>query len=86
MNKKLQGTYKRIFEKPVRSDILWSDIEMLLKGLGATISQGRGSRVRVVLNGVKAVFHRPHPTSNSDCGQVASVRRFLENAIEDRLC
>ncbi|MBR9977134.1 MAG: type II toxin-antitoxin system HicA family toxin [Bacteroidetes bacterium] len=83
MNKKLQETYESIFEKPVRSDIHWSDIEKLLEGLGASITEGRGSRVRVVLNGVKAVFHRPHPKRISDRGQVTSVRRFLENAIKD---
>ncbi|MFZ1731638.1 MAG: type II toxin-antitoxin system HicA family toxin [Bacteroidota bacterium] len=86
MNKKQQETYESIFEKPVRPDILWADIEKLLEGLGATITEGRGSRVRVALNGVKAVFHRPHPERISDRGQVASVRRFLESANEDPRC
>lgn len=38
-----------------------SDIEKLFKGFGADISEGNGSRARIELNGVKAVFHRPHP-------------------------
>lgn len=34
----------------------------------------------MVLYGKRAVFHRPHPDSNTDKGAVKSVRRFLENA------
>ncbi|NQZ61396.1 type II toxin-antitoxin system HicA family toxin, partial [Crocosphaera sp.] len=61
LNKKQQKTLVKLFEQPVRSDISWKDIESLLLALGAEISEGRGSRVRVALNGVRAVFHRPHP-------------------------
>jgi hypothetical protein len=51
-----------------------------LKHHGAQISQGRGSRVRVALNGVRAVFHRPHPKKETDKGSIVSVRRFLTEA------
>ncbi|EHJ10511.1 HicA protein [Crocosphaera watsonii WH 0003] len=64
----------------MRSDISWKDIESLLLALGAEISEGRGSRVRVALNGVRAVFHRPHPQPQTDKGAVASMRRFLTEA------
>lgn len=80
MNKKQRQTLKGIFTSPVRSDIKWTDIESLFKALGATISQGRGSRVRVSLNGVKAVFHEPHPEKEINKGAVKAVREFLENA------
>lgn len=50
----------------------------MLTALGAEITEGRGSRVRVYLNGVRAVFHRPHPQKETDKGAVKSVRRFLE--------
>ncbi|MCB2203505.1 type II toxin-antitoxin system HicA family toxin [bacterium] len=80
MNKKQRSTLRRIFENPVRSDIEWRDIESLLRSLGAEILEGRGSRVRVALNGVKAVFHRPHPERVTDRGQLSSVRKFLEQA------
>jgi len=36
--------------------------------------------MRVALNGVRAVFHRPHPERIADKGAVVSVRRFLETA------
>ena len=80
MNKKQQQTLKRIFERPERADISWVDIESLFIALGADISEGRGSRVRVVLNEVRAVFHRPHPKRITNKGTVKSVRRFLREA------
>lgn len=48
--------------------------------LGAEISEGNGSRVRVKLNDERAVFHRPHPEIVTDKGAVKAVRRFLTNA------
>jgi hypothetical protein len=77
MNKKQRQTLDRIFDRPERSDILWNDIESLFKALGADISEGRGSRVRVALEGVRAVFHRPHPQPVTNKSTVRSVRRFL---------
>ena len=61
MNKKQRQTLRRLFEKPTRSDISWNDIESLFIALGAQVAEGKGSRVRVALNDVRAVFHRPHP-------------------------
>ncbi len=80
MNKKNKKTYADIYRNPVKSDIPWDDIEALFAALGAEISEGSGSRVRVKLNGERAVFHRPHPENTTDKGAVKSVRRFLENA------
>ncbi|MDD7417235.1 MAG: type II toxin-antitoxin system HicA family toxin [Treponemataceae bacterium] len=48
--------------------------------MGASISEGNGSRVRIELNGERAVFHSPHPEKVTDKGAVKSMRRFLENA------
>ena len=80
MNKKQRQTLNRIFEKSERSDIPWSNVESLFIALGAEISEGRGSRVRVALNDVRAVFHRPHPDRVTNKGAVKSVRRFLQEA------
>lgn len=80
MNNKRIKTYEEIYSNPAPANIKWSEIELLLEALGAKICEGRGSRVRVELNGERAVFHRPHPDSNTDKGAVKSVRRFLENA------
>jgi len=77
VNKKNKSTLAAIFEEPVRSDIFWTDIESLLYALGADVTEGRGSRVRVALKDVRAVFHRPHPRKVTDKGSVKSIRRFL---------
>ncbi len=80
MNSKQKKVYEKIFKNPVQSDIEWPDIEKFLKSLGAAISEGNGSRVRIELNGERAVFHRPHPDKITDKGAVKSMRKFLENA------
>ena len=80
MSGKHDRTLQAIFADPVRANINWSDIESLLSYLGAEISEGSGSRVRIALNGVRAVFHRPHPEKETDKGAVKSVRRFLSEA------
>jgi hypothetical protein len=80
MTSKHRKTLEKIFETPGRPDIPWRDIESLFSALGAELSEGRGSRVRVVLRGVRAVFHRPHPRREANPGMVRSVRRFLAEA------
>ncbi len=73
-------TLEAIFAEPPRSNVKWRDIEALLKSKGAELSEGAGSRLRVSLHGVKAVFHRPHPKPDTDRGALKSVRRFLMEA------
>ena len=80
MRKKHRKTLDDIFSTPVKANIVWSDIESLLLALGAEISQGGGSRVRIKLNDVWAVFHRPHPQKETDKGAVKAVREFLISA------
>jgi len=71
---------KAIFEDPVRSNLAWDAVENLFLALGAEVTEGSGSRVRVYLNGVRAVFHRPHPEKEVDKGASKSIRRFLVTA------
>jgi hypothetical protein len=52
----------------------------MLASAGTEITKRAGSRVRVALNGVRAVFHRPHPQKETDKGAVKSMRRFLTEA------
>ena len=80
LSSKHRKTLRTVFEDPVRSDVAWADVERLLGALGAELSEGRGSRVRVYLNDVRAVFHRPHPRKETDKGALRSVRRFLAEA------
>jgi hypothetical protein len=80
MGPKHQRTLAAIFEDPVRSNIAWRDIESMLLAAGGKITQGAGSRVRIALNEVRAVFHRPHPQNETDKGAVKSMRRLLTEA------
>jgi hypothetical protein len=80
LSRKHEATLDAIFATPVQASIAWTDIEALFVACGAEISEGRGSRVRVAINGVRAVFHRPHPRKETDKGAVKSVRRFLTEA------
>ena len=80
MNTKNKKTLESIYKRPIPTNILWADIESLFESLGAEISEGAGSRVRVKLNNERAVFHRPHPEKVTDKGAINSVKRFLDNA------
>lgn len=50
MNNKQHKILENIFKNPVQSNVKWTDIETLLKSLGAEIAEGNGSRVRFALN------------------------------------
>lgn len=80
LSKKQQKVLYSIFENPLRADVEWKDIEILLIALGADCSEDRGSRVRIYLNGIRAVFHRSHPKKETDKGALKSMRRFLIEA------
>jgi len=77
---KHRATLEAVFADPVRPGIAWRQIEGLFEACGGEISDGQGSRVRVALNGVRAVYHRPHPRKETDKGAVKVVRRFLTEA------
>lgn len=78
MKRKHQRTLERIFARPTSGTIPWSDIESLFKGLGADVSERAGSRVAVVLFGEVRVFHRPHPSPDTDKGAINSIRNWLD--------
>jgi hypothetical protein len=80
MNSKQKKVLAAIFATPTRSNIVWTDIERLFLALGATVREGKGSRVRIELNGIVLVFHRPHPNKETVKGAVESARDFLEEA------
>ena len=78
MKRKHLKTIQLIYSRPVSGNIAWADIEALFKALGADVSERAGSRVAVVLFGEVRVFHRPHPSPNTDKGAISSIRKWLE--------
>lgn len=78
MKRKHQKTLEQIYKRPTSGTIPWSDIESLFIALGADVSERAGSRVAVVLFGEVRVFHRPHPSTDTDKGAISSIRKWLE--------
>ena len=78
MKRKHQKTLDAIYARPVGANIQWRDIEALFAELGADISEREGSRIAVVLFDEVRVFHRPHPSPDTDKGAVASIRKWFE--------
>ena len=77
MKKRHAATLELIFTRSVNGSIHWADVEALFVALGAEVSEREGSRVGVFLFGEVRVFHRPHPSPNTDKGEVASIRKWL---------
>jgi hypothetical protein len=78
MKRKHEKTLELIYHRPISANIQWRDIEALFVELGAQVEEREGSRVLVRLFGERRVFHRPHPSPNTDKGAVESVRRWLD--------
>ena len=83
MRRKHQKTLESIYSRPTSGNIKWKDIETLFIELGADVSERAGSRIGVRLFGEIRVFHRPHPSPDTDKGAVASIRKWLQaNGVE----
>jgi len=65
MNSKHRKTLAAVFRDPVSAGIPWTDIEALLRAVGAEPIEGAGSRVRFAKGDVVATFHRPHPSKEA---------------------
>ena len=78
MKLKHQRTLELIFSRPVSGSLPWRDIEALFQELGGEVSERAGSRIAVVLFGEVRVFHRPHPSPDTDKDAVASIRKWFE--------
>ncbi|MBI5591820.1 MAG: type II toxin-antitoxin system HicA family toxin [Deltaproteobacteria bacterium] len=79
MKRKFHKILELIFARPTSANVKWLDIEALFRDIGAEISEREGSRVGVKLFGERRVFHRPHPSPNTDKGALESVRRWLND-------
>jgi len=78
MKRKHQKTLELLFARPVSANIKWRDIEALFTALGAELIEREGSRIEVFLFGEVRVFHRPHPSPDTDKGAVANIRDWLK--------
>lgn len=77
MNRKQRKTLEAIFTDPINGNIEWHLIESMLKSVGCGIIEGSGSSVTFEKDGLRAVFHRPHPQKEALRYRVKDVRRFF---------
>lgn len=77
LNARHQKTLQLIFSLPTPASLEWRKIEALFIALGATTSEGNGSRVRFEIKQVVASFHRPHPDKEAKVYQVRDAMAFL---------
>jgi len=83
MKQKHLRTLELIFARPVPGNIQWPDVVALFRELGAEVTEREGSRFGVRLFGNRRVFHRPHPSPDTDKGSAAATRKWLEeNGVE----
>ena len=77
LSSKHQKTLVAVFDRPTRANIPWSNVERLFKAVGAEVSEGSGSRVRIKLGDQVKTFHRPHPGKEARRYAVEAAREFL---------
>jgi hypothetical protein len=78
MKRKHRATLKAIFRHPTSGGIKRPDILALFLEMGAEVTEREGSRVGIRLFGERRVFHRPHPSPDTDKGCVESIRKWFE--------
>jgi HicA toxin of bacterial toxin-antitoxin, len=80
MSHKHEQLIRAIFREPISGNIHWREVESLLHHLGATVEPLSGARVRVRLNGIEGVLHRPHHSNVLDRQGVRNVRAYLAHS------
>jgi hypothetical protein len=71
---------RTIFHDPPSGNVHWREVESLLKHVGASMESLSGARVRVTLNRMEHVLHRPHHSNVLDASSLLHVRAFLARA------
>ncbi len=77
MKGKHRKTVAAIFDDPVNGNMEWSRIEALFIAVGCRAIEGDGSSVTFEKDGIRAYFHRPHPTREALRYRVKDARKFL---------
>ncbi len=59
MRTKHRQTLERVFDRPTPADIRWADVEAMLRAADIAVSEGSGSRVRLIKGNSAMVIPRP---------------------------
>lgn len=77
MNNANRKTLEAVFANPIQGAIEWRRIEALLIAVGCRCIEGAGSSVTFEKDGIRAYFHRPHPSKEALRYRVKDTRQFL---------
>ncbi|MEW5770743.1 MAG: type II toxin-antitoxin system HicA family toxin [Pseudomonadota bacterium] len=80
MSHKHAHLLQTLFHDPISGNIHWRDVESLLDHLGVEVEPLSGARLRVRLNNVEGVLHRPHHSNVLDRQDVKHLREYLAHA------
>lgn len=71
---------RSIFHDPPSHNTHWRDVESLLRHVGAELESLSGARVRMRLNRMEGILHRPHHGNALDANGIVHLREFLARA------
>jgi hypothetical protein len=71
---------RSIYHDPPSGNLHWREIESLLRHVGASLEPLSGARIRVTLNRMEEVVHRPHHSNVLDARSLLHLRAFLARA------
>ncbi len=80
MSHKHEHLLYALFQDPISGNIHWREVESLLEHLGAKVESLSGARIRMVLNGVEGVLHRPHHSNVCGREEIKHIREYLASA------
>jgi hypothetical protein len=77
MSQRHANLLRTIFHDPPSGNVHWRDVESLLRHVGATLEPISGARVRVKLDRVIDILHRPHHSNVLDASALRHLRDVL---------
>jgi hypothetical protein len=80
MSRRHANLLRSIFHDPPSGNVHWRDVESLLKHVGAALEPISGARIRVNLNRMEGVLHRPHHSNVLDASAIVHLREYLARA------
>ena len=78
LNKSQLKTYTKLWKEPKAKDLKFSEIEKLMKALGAKQSQ-TNANVLFQIDDERWGMHRPHPDKGLKVPYIKQIRKFLED-------
>ncbi|MEL6856424.1 MAG: hypothetical protein AAFO83_15150 [Cyanobacteria bacterium J06607_13] len=78
LNKNQLKTYRKLWKEPKAKDISFSEIEKLMRALGAKKSQSKAN-ILFEIGDERWGMHRPHPDKGLKTPYIKQIRKFLRD-------